>query len=84
MRCESSVALLKMAATLALLVFGLQSLAPVPHAVGPVPVNGQAGVRADRPAVLSNDSGGASNEVSLRNAVYVPDPGESRHDSVQM
>jgi hypothetical protein len=41
MRCESSVALLKMAATLALLVFGLRLLAPVPHAVGPVPVNQQ-------------------------------------------
>lgn len=38
MRCESSVALLKMAATLALLVFGLRLLAPVPHGMGPVPV----------------------------------------------
>lgn len=41
MRCESSVALLKMAATLALLVFGLRLLAPVPHGTGPVPVNQQ-------------------------------------------
>lgn len=38
MRYESSVALLKMAATLALLVFGLRLLAPVPHPVGPAPL----------------------------------------------
>ncbi len=84
LQCESTITLIKMAATLALLVFGLRLSTPVPHEVGPVPVSGQVGVRADRPAVLSEDSGGGNNEVSLHNAVYVPLPGESGQDSILM
>ena len=38
LQCESTVTLMKMAAMLALLVFGLRLLAPVPYALGPVPV----------------------------------------------
>jgi len=35
---ETTVTLIKMAATLALLVFGLRLSAPVPHETGPVPI----------------------------------------------
>ena len=47
LQSESTLTLLKMAAVLALLVFGLRLSTPVPHEVGPLPVTGPACERAD-------------------------------------